>query len=170
MSIKTTENDVKERLSIAYVTAVAARAGCQLSEVHVDRNQIDGTISPVMGAKVKIDVQLKATSENIIEPNDIVFDLDVVTYNALRSTHIQSAQLLVILVLPEHPTDWLAADETSLVLKKCAYWKNLFGEPAVLNTTTIRVRLPRLQTFDPATLRNLIKRADENARQGRTGI
>jgi hypothetical protein len=66
MVVTTTENDIKERLSIAYVTAVAARAGCQLSEVRVDRNRIDGTISPISGARVKIDVQLKATSADVL--------------------------------------------------------------------------------------------------------
>ncbi len=30
--ITTSENDIKERLSIAYITAVAARAGCQVKQ------------------------------------------------------------------------------------------------------------------------------------------
>jgi hypothetical protein len=47
MSITTLENDIKERLSIAYATAVAARAGCELTEVRVDRNGIDATVRAI---------------------------------------------------------------------------------------------------------------------------
>jgi hypothetical protein len=170
MVVTTTENDIKERLSIAYVTAVAARAGCQLSEVRVDRNRIDGTISPISGARVKIDVQLKATSVGILDQNDVVFDLDIATYDALRSTLVQSAQLLVVLILPDDPTDWLVVDEETLALKKCAYWRNLYGEPAASNNTTIRVRLPRSQILGPNELLDLIVKADARACRGQTGI
>jgi Domain of unknown function (DUF4365) len=98
MAITTVANDIKERLSLAYVTAVAARAGCELIEVHVDRNGIDGTIRAIRGTRVKIDVQLKATAVPTLDNDTIKFDLDVPEYNALRSTHIQSPQLLVVLV------------------------------------------------------------------------
>jgi hypothetical protein len=66
MSITTADNDIKERLSVAYVVAVAPRAGCQVAEVLVDRNQIDVTISSIRGARVKIDAQLKSTSAAVI--------------------------------------------------------------------------------------------------------
>jgi hypothetical protein len=170
MVIATSDNDIKERLSIAYITAVAARAGCQLVEVHVDRNRIDATISAISGTRVKIDVQLKATSADILDANDAVFDLDVAAYNALRSTQVQSAQLLVVLILPDDPANWLTADEQLLALKKCSYWRNLHGEPPVTNTTTVRIRLPRSQIFGPEALRDLMDRADTKARAGHTGI
>ena len=85
MTITTLENDIKERLSIAYATAVAARAGCELTEVRVDRNGIDVTIR-ARGTKVKIDLQLKATSSGLFDQEMIKFDLDVPGYNSLRST------------------------------------------------------------------------------------
>ena len=85
MTITTLESDIKERLSIAYATAVAARAGCELTEVRVDRNGIDVTIR-ARGTKVKIDLQLKATSSGLFDQEMIKFDLDVPGYNSLRST------------------------------------------------------------------------------------
>jgi hypothetical protein len=165
MAVTTTDNDIKERLSVAYVTAVSARAGCQFLEVNVDRNRIDGTISPIAGARVKIDLQLKATSSPYL-----VFDLDVAVYDALRSTQVQSAQLLVVLALPEDSGSWLTADEETLALKKCAYWLSLCGSPAVSNAATVRVRLPRSQILSPEKLRHLIERADAKAKSGQTGL
>jgi hypothetical protein len=119
---------------------------------------------------VKIDVQLKATSGDALDTDDVIFDLDVATYDALRSLQTQSAQLLVVLVLPESSNDWLTADEQSLILKKCAYWIHLAGAQATQNARTTRVRLPRSQIFGPEALRDLIARADEKARLGETGI
>src|SRR5215470_14877443 len=170
MAVTTTDNDIKERLSVAYLTAVSARAGCQFSEVNVDRNRIDGTISPIAGARVKIDLQLKATSSPSFENDHLIFDLDVAAYDALRSTQVQSAQLLVVLALPEDPASWLTADEETLALKKCAYWLNLSGRPTVSNTATVRVRLPRSQILSPEELRHLIERADAKAKSGQTGL
>jgi hypothetical protein len=170
MTITTVENDIKERLSIAYATAVAARAGCELTEVHVDRNGIDATIRAIRGTKVKIDLQLKATSSPVLEQQMVKFDLDIPGYNSLRSTQIQAPQLLVVLVLPEDGNGWLLADEQSLAFKKCAYWCNLYGMPDVQNTGTIRVSLPRQQMFHPNALRDLMHQAHQKAVAGETGV
>ena len=170
MPITTTDNDIKERLSVAYMTAVAARIGCEVREFHVQRNGLDVTISAIDGIKAKIDVQLKATSTDCIKATDVVFDLEVETYDELRSVHVQSPQLLVVLVLLEDAAEWLALNEESLVLKRCADWLNLQGRPAVSNTETIRVRLPRSNIFGPEALRNLMERTEARARMGQTGI
>jgi uncharacterized protein DUF4365 len=170
MTITTVGNDIKERLSIAYVTAVAARAGCELAEVHVDRNGIDGTIRAIRGTRAKIDVQLKATSSPMFDDNEVAFDLEVAEYNHLRSTQIQAPQLLVLLALPGEEVHWLVADEESLAFKKCAYWTNLYGEPDVPNKSRIRVRLPRTQMFHPDVLRDLMSRTHARALLGQTGI
>jgi hypothetical protein len=100
----------------------------------------------------------------------IKFDLDVPGYNSLRSTQIQAPQLLVVLILPQDETEWLVADERSLAFKKCAFWSNLYGEPAVQNTSTVRVSLPRQQMFHPNALRDLMQRAHQKAIAGETGI
>jgi hypothetical protein len=173
MTITTMDNDIKERLSIAYATAVAARAGCELTEVRVDRNGIDATIRAIRGTRVKIDVQLKATATIDLDQlgdDQFPFDLEVEAYNALRSTQIQAPQLLVVLILPKDPAQWLQGDETSLAFRRCAYWSNLYGRPPVDNESTIRVYLARAQTFHPESLRDLMNSAHEKALAGQTGI
>jgi hypothetical protein len=55
--IETAENDVKERLSVGVVTWVAARAGCQLTSVDIDRDSVDITIRPVKGEPVPFDFE-----------------------------------------------------------------------------------------------------------------
>jgi hypothetical protein len=41
------ENDVKEHLALAYVYAVASRAGCSTELIRVDRNSVDVTVKHV---------------------------------------------------------------------------------------------------------------------------
>jgi hypothetical protein len=170
MPITTLDNDIKERLSLAYVTAVAARAGCEFGEVHVDRNGIDGTIRAIRGTPVKIDVQLKATAVPQFEGGHFPFDLDVPEYDLLRATVIQAPQLLIVLALPQDAQEWLWGDEQSMALRRCAYWENLCGRPAVDNTSTIRVHIPRVQMFHADALRELMERTHAKALLGETGI
>jgi hypothetical protein len=169
--ITTTDNDIKERLSIGYVAAVAARAGCQVVEWHVDRNKIDVTIGSVSGTPAKLDVQLKCTENANFTPTHLVFsDLDVASYDVLRSTVIQSPKLLVVLSVPTNSDHWVTAGPDELILRTCAYWINLCGEPEVQNTSTKTVYLPRAQAFHPDALRDLMSRAHKRAEQGQTGL
>ena len=54
--------DIEERLSIAYVLAVAARAGYTTSERDLDRDGIDLSIQAGGSMRPALDLQLKATS------------------------------------------------------------------------------------------------------------
>jgi hypothetical protein len=79
MRITTSENDIKERLSVAYVTAVAARAGCQIAKLEIDKSSIDAIIMPVSGAKSIVALQLKATSELTVSDDRVHFQLPIKT-------------------------------------------------------------------------------------------
>ena len=73
MAISTSDNDIKERLSWAYLTAVAARAGCQITGFPVDKESVDATVRPVQGSSRQIDLQLKATSANVFEGEQVKY-------------------------------------------------------------------------------------------------
>jgi hypothetical protein len=110
----------------------------------------------------------RGTSSPTVEADHVLFDLDVATYNVLRTTVVQAPQLLVLLLLPDDSLQWLAGDELSLAFRKCAYWLNLYGEPETTNSTSIRVRLPRTQMFHPTALADLMQRAHAKAVAGQT--
>ncbi|MCK8787366.1 DUF4365 domain-containing protein [Roseomonas sp. NAR14] len=117
MPITTHPNDIKERLSIAYVTAVAARAGCQISKCDIDKQSIDVTIRPILGRKISIDFQLKATSIDCFSNDMISFDLPVKNYDDLRDPHCTAPHYLIILVLDSDDNAWLVNDEEALLIK-----------------------------------------------------
>lgn len=162
MEIQTDTNDIKERLSIAYVTAVAARAGCQLSKMDIDKQSIDVTARPIRGRKVSIDLQLKSTSQECVDDETVTISLPVKNYNDLRDARSTAPHYLVVLVLDPSELEWLVADEAALLIRRCAYWMDLRGFPPTTNETKINVDIPRSQLFDVAALQQMMKRAYES--------
>lgn len=146
-------------MSVAYVTAVAARAGCQIIDLHVDKQSIDVTVRPISGTKISIDLQLKSTSRDCLGEAEVSFALPVKNYNDLRTLESTALHFLVVLVLEPGDVDWLVADENALLIKRCAYWLDLRGAPATQNESSVTVAIPREQIFDVAALRTMMQKA-----------
>jgi len=164
MPIKTNSNDIKERLSIAYLTAVSARAGCQVSKLDIDKQSIDATLRPISGGKISIDFQLKATSGECLQDDFVSFELPVKNYDDLRSIHCTAPHYLIVYVLDREEYAWLEIDENALLIRRCAYWLDLRGAPDTPNRQTITVKLPRSQIFDVEALKRMMQQAYEKAR------
>lgn len=156
-------NDIKEELSLAYVRAVASRAGFAIEEVRRDRDSIDlhvcarGVLaggpleSPVLG------VQLKSTARDVSSVDfEIPYDLKVKNYNDLtRKTLIP--RILVVLFLPEDPRHWVTLTTKALVLRRSAHWISLAGQASTPNKETARVHMRQSQVFDLDSVRKLLE-------------
>ena len=148
----------KERLSLAYIRTVAARAGYELSETRIDIDSVDGCLSSTEGTRPKIEFQAKATAQDVLAEGHIAFGLPMKNYEDLRSVTLVP-RILVVVVLPNNPEEWLSITECELSLRKCGYWLSLRGHPSVENTSNVTVRLPRSQIFDVDQLSALMLRA-----------
>lgn len=150
----------KEQFSKAYVHAVATVAGFQVANYAVDDDSIDVTISASgntgLARKPKIDVQLKCTSQDVVDDEKLSFPLDVRAYDNLRSDDLCSPRILVVVVVPDKIDDWLAQDEKNLALSHCGYWMSLRGKPAINNNTSKTVHLPRSQIFSAEALMEIM--------------
>jgi hypothetical protein len=168
LTITTTTTDTQERLSLAYLTAVAAQAGCQVQEFKVDRNGVDATIKPIAGAPMSMDVQMKSVTTNIrIDGGKALsFQLDTPTYDKLRRIDAQAPQLLVVLEMPKDRQQWLEVTPP-LMLRHAAYWRSLRGLPAV-DTASTAVHIPSTNLFDHNAIVDILKRAHARARDGHT--
>lgn len=168
--ITTSTNDIKERLSLGVATLVAARAGCQLTDVQLDRESIDITIRPVRGQPVCIDVQLKSSSSLRREADHIVIDIPIKNYDDLRSEIVGNARILVVLDLDADEQRWLTVDAERLVTQRLAYWIDLYGADATVNQRRKRVRIPLDQVFSPDSLREIMQRRYDNLRAQVGGV
>lgn len=159
---------MKERLSVAYVKAVIAKAGA----ISMGPDGIEyGT--DVVARKVKVlpngkysgtgwplHCQLKATTTWIEKNQDIVYDLSVDAYNKLASWE-GSPCILVLFRLPKDSSEWLKLDENSLELRNCCYWTHLKGTPST-NRSSVRITIPRNQLFSPKAVSNLLDKISAN--------
>lgn len=153
------ENDQKERLSLAYINAVAAHAGYQVVETKIDKGSIDGQFSSDDGFCPRIDFQAKATSLDIIRGDNIHFPLTVKNYDDLRA-NVMLPRLLIVVLLPSSAEDWLAHSEDELRVRRCGYWLSLAGQPQKPNVRSVTVSIPRSQVLDTAQLRALMGRME----------
>jgi Domain of unknown function (DUF4365) len=160
---------IQELLSVAHVQAVAARAGVSISNFDKDFG-IDGTFRQIatignrrFTSGYALDFQLKASINYTHEPEYIIYDLEVKTYNDLVQRRISSDAtpcILILKILPKDAEQWLTNDEAGLFLGGACYWEYLQGEISP-NKQSVRIRIPRVQEFCPESLLKLITSARE---------
>ncbi len=157
-------NTQKEDFSYAYVYAVTSSLGYSLQAAtrRLDDSGIDATIT-VPGAirsrrLPRFDVQIKSTSQNILQDSSIKYRLSAKNYDELREDDPFVPQILIVVLLPSSLSDWLSQTEESLCLKHCGYWLSLRGQPPKENQTTITVEISRQNIFSPTALKTIMER------------
>jgi hypothetical protein len=159
-----TENEQKQQLSVAYVHAVAARAGYACQLISIDDDSVD--VQPAARGWVhhravlrspKIDIQLKATIQPSLRQGHLAFALPRKNYNDLREEALVP-RILVVLLLPEDDRLWLEQTADQMISRSCAYWMTLLGRPETKNQTSVTVHLPRDQCFTVAGLRTVMEK------------
>ncbi len=156
----------QEEISKAYLQAVAAKCGFTIASWSQDHGCVDATVGAVgiLGtgtvSSPKIDVQLKATSQERVEHDDFVScPLEIDHYDYLRAqTHIP--HLLVVLLLPSDINDCVVHSVDELIIRRCAYWVKMTGMPPVTTASTT-VRLPKANVFSPENLQRIMTQISE---------
>jgi hypothetical protein len=153
----------KEQFSFAYVRAIAFVAGFSVSTPGVDDDSVDltlaGRIVEGVPSGLKLDLQLKCTSEDVLREREVGYPLKRKNDDEPKLTGILVPRLLVVVHVPESDEEWLRHTEDELTKRRCGYWANLLGLPEAANTSRVTVRLPRVNLFDVAGLRSLMGRA-----------
>lgn len=144
----------EECLSLAFVHALAGRAGVNLSAQRVHDYGIDGTFRSVkiLGKRrvesgYAVDFQMKATTTWEHKGSEVVYDLEAKAYNDMVQRDDEATPcFLILLCLPPCEKEWIDLDEKRMVLQHCCYWVRLQGAPTT-NTSTKRIFIPRQNTL-----------------------
>ena len=154
-----TDADQMERLSLAYVQAVAARAGYVTADYDLDRDGIDLRIQAGGAMRPALDLQLKATV-NLGKPKEEFFHfrLKCRNYDLLR-IETQTPRLLIVLDLPRDRERWMSITENELVMRRRAYWLNLYGFEETDNKESVTVQVPTRNVFDVMNLCDLMEQS-----------
>lgn len=157
------ETDQQEALSIAYLSALAARAGFVTSRQDFDRDGVDLQIRGGGGNFPTIDFQLKATINLVDAGYCWTFPLKKRNYDLLVAD-TQCPRYLAVLKMPRDRDTWLASSKNELVLRECLFWVSLRGWPASDNKTTVTINIPKANLLDSEALKLMV----DLARRGET--
>lgn len=147
-----------ERLSLAYVAAVAAKAGYELVESADDYDSVDGMLRAATGRRPRIEFQAKGSTRLLLKDDHVAYPLSRKNYDELRIETIVPRLLFVVLI-PNEEDSWLSHSEDELIVRHCGYWHTLRGMPEE-DKATITVHLPRSQVLRPDQLADLMDRAE----------
>ena len=156
-------NRQKEEFSNAFVQAVSAAAGYSATQPSVDNDSIDWTLAQRGGdgnvRSPKLDVQLKATSMIDLDEEDesFTFSVSLKNYDDLRAENLLVPRIIVVALLPEDVSEWLEVSREQLLLRNCAYWTSVRGEPSSENETEQSISLSTADKFEPESLRDMMQ-------------
>ncbi|HUU81882.1 MAG TPA: DUF4365 domain-containing protein [Phycisphaerae bacterium] len=155
----------KEQFSNAYVRAVAATAGYTLYKPEVDDDSVDWGIAASGGKGTtrspRIELQLKCTSQDLLDDGNLKYALKAKNYNELRPEDYQVPRILVVVLVPNEVTQWLRHSEESLAMYRCGYWVSIRGWNETPNTETVTVTIPRQQQFTVENLSSIMVRVGD---------
>lgn len=151
----------KERFSRAWVIAAASAADFTYQIVADDERGVDMTIH---SHDHTLDFQLKATSHPEVQDGCLIHDLDMRTYDLLRSQQRSGYGVLVLVVVGADTAAWHVMDDHGTSLTRSAYYLPLYGMPPRSNTARVRLKVPMSNLLTAGAMRTLM--AAEAARWG----
>jgi len=152
----------KEAISVSYLRAICAKQGvAPTTRDGHDDDGIDVHLTKRLTATdgrwfdAQLNVQLKASSTGYREYDDYYsYPLKIKNYNDLRSlAAVQS--YLFLLILPVDENEWVQHTIDELAIKRCMFWLDLTGYPPSENTSSVTVKIPKVNIVSPNTLEML---------------
>ena len=157
----------KEQFSHAYVKAVASVAGFSWYKPSVDDDSVDLGLAQAGGGGMvrspRLEMQLKCSAQATPSEGEFGFSIKLKNYDDLRDTSVLVPRILVVVLVPNDPKEWLNHSETELAMRRCGYWLSLSGLSASVNETSQTVKMIRKQTFTAEAVRDMMERIGKGA-------
>ncbi|ALG52062.1 DUF4365 domain-containing protein [Vibrio vulnificus] len=158
-------NQRKELLSRAYVSAIAAQVGFRSAIPDVDDDSVDlilkgrGFTSGIRNPQLEI--QLKCTAKNSGCSDYFSYQLPIKNYNDLRAENLLCPRYLFVLVVPKDTTGWLVHENDHMKVKHCCYWYSLSELQPTINDTSVTVKIPRKNLLTASSMLSLMELASQ---------
>jgi hypothetical protein len=114
-----------------------------------------------LDTSLQLDLQLRNTTRASITEEEVKLDLDVETYNYLRTRDSFWPRVLVVLVMPAEEAHWVNQSPDELAIRHCAYWLSLRGYPDTPVRCSIRVGSPLASLFSVEAINARMERIQE---------
>ena len=151
----------KEQFNVAYISALAAQVGINTSKPTVDDDSVDMIlIGKGFQGRVRnpqIDLQLKCTSQDLIQGDTLSYPLSKKNYDDLRGDNLLSPRYLVVLIVPDTHNDWIEQKENHMIMRHLCYWTSIKDMPESDNSTSVTIGIPLVQRFNSDVLLKLME-------------
>lgn len=152
-----------EQLQRAYLNAVTAAAGCSILTTDYD-DGLDALLkhrSTLHSRSVDqfLQVQLKCTQQVGPDPSSgqVSAPLSNERFKLWAEANPTVKKIVVIMIAPTDPMDWISCSHDHLLLRHCAYWVNIAGRNPTGESKTM-VAAPTSQVFDDQALCQMMSR------------
>jgi Domain of unknown function (DUF4365) len=150
-------NKQKEEFQYAYVCALAAHAGLNRGDFRVDEDSVDIMFqgkgyhqAPIRNPQIQI--QLKCTSQNLINGEVIKFPLTRKNYDELRGENVVAPRYLAVLLVPDNTNEWIVYQDDHMSLHNGCFWVSLRNAPHSENMASVTVDVPLTQRLKTDSL------------------
>lgn len=164
--MQTVESWQQEQLSLAYVAAVATRAGYTLGKWDVDKDGVDLSVKRSDGLQFEMQMKCTYSPKIIDQGRTYTYDLDIPTYDKLRVSTRTAVGFLGLVIAPELPDQWMIHDEEQILLFCAGYWAKIQDLPSVENKSTRCIHIPKVQRIDSPGLEIMFSHAEHRLMYG----
>lgn len=147
----------KEMFSMAYISAIAAQVGLEVSNTKYEAGSVDGMLTPGRGKSRQLNFQAKATAQDVLRDEYVAFRLNKKNYNDLCDPGVTVPIILVVLIMPDDMNEWLTHTADELTLRRCAYWTSL-RDKSETEQETETIHIPTVKMFDQNQLADMWSR------------
>lgn len=157
--------DFMQQLQLSYVNAIAAAAGCVVSQptiddgIDIDLRSRHPSHTAFSDQTARLEVQLKSTASKIrMLANHVSTKMRFDRYNYYAAPPPLSVHKIVLIMpQPSHPGHWTYVRPKGLTLHYACYWVNIAGQ-GHHSQGHIQVKAPRTQVFDDLALCGMMER------------
>jgi hypothetical protein len=154
---------IEELISMSYVSAVIASSGFAPNTIAKDYG-VDLEVRRIgkHGSKrvdlgVMLEFQLKASINWEAKDSYVILEADAYNRLVFRRDNASTPCILILCCLPIEESSWLNVCEEELVIRKCCYYHFIDGKETK-NSSSIRIKIPRIQLLTPKSIHELIER------------
>jgi hypothetical protein len=155
----------KEEFQYAYLSALAAHAGLNRGTFSVDDDSVDvtfqakGYVGPGILRSPMIQIQMKCSSQDLIQDDVVKFPLKAKNYHDLQGGEFVVPRYLAVLLVPDNLQQWIVDHEDHIALFKSCYWLSLRDYKPTSNTSSVTVDIPTKQRLNSRTLWSMMVNA-----------
>jgi hypothetical protein len=110
-----------------------------------------------------LQLQLKASYAATFTDKFVKFRMEASDYIKLTFKDCDP-KLLVLFLMPRDTAQWVTSTESSLALKKCAYWLDMRNHKPITSNGKVTISVPRANALDVAAILGPLKSITENWR------